>query len=326
MRAISTTPLLLVALSLSACGGSTNVPDDAAVQADDAATNAPIDAPLAADAPTVDAGVTVGTRTIGTEERPARLLVPPAHDGTTPLPLLVLLHGYGASAVLQDGYFGTTRVARELGVYLVLPDGTVDAGGRRFWNAGACCDFGGVDVDDVGYLTGLLDEVEALVPVDTDRVYFLGHSNGGFMSYRMACELSDRITAVAALAGTEATAVPCTPTRPVSVLHMHGTADPTILYEGGTLGGAAYLSADDVVAAWRTRDACTETATEGPARDFDSSVVGSETAITTWSGCGEGSVVERWRLEGSGHIPPLGGGTGATTPAIFEWLLARRGS
>ena len=287
------------------------------------AASAP-DAPEPADAPAADAGVVPGTSTIGPEDRPARMIVPPQHDGTTALPLVVLLHGYSASATLQDAYFGTTRLARELGFYLILPDGTVDRTGSRFWNAGACCDFGGVDVDDVAYLTGLLDDAESRVPVDTTRVYFMGHSNGAFMSYRMACSLAGRITAVAGLAGTEAESVPCEPDRPVSALHIHGTADATIAYEGGALGSAAYLSADEEIAAWRTRNGCAAEGTDGGERDFDAAVPGEETSITSWSGCEGGTSVELWRMEGSGHIPGLGSAMGAAPRALLGWLLERR--
>ena len=324
MRSIPTvlsTSLLLIGLG---CESSTAAPD-AAVSAEDVASLA--DAFVELDAPMGDAGVVPGTVTIGTAERPARMVVPPQHDGATQLPLVVLLHGYGASATVQDAYFGTTRLARELGFYLILPDGTEDTGGSRFWNAGACCDFGGVDVDDIGYLTGLLDEAEARVPVDTDRVYFMGHSNGAFMSYRMACSLADRVTAVAALAGTEATTEPCEPSRPVSILHIHGTADATIGYTGGMVGGAPYLSADDAIAAWQMRDACDAAmSTSGGTRDYDAAVVGEETTVTTWSSCAPGTAVELWRMEGSGHIPGLGGATGGASRALLEWLLARRAS
>lgn len=310
----------LLALGLAACGDPMSPTDDAGV-AEDAPTAPGDDAAATSDAP-MEVGP--GMRTIGPAERPARLVIPPQHDGETALPIVILLHGYGASGTLQDAYFGASRFARELGFYLVLPDGTLDSGERRFWNAGACCDFGGVDVDDVAYLTGLLDEAESLVNVDASRVYFVGHSNGGFMSYRMACELSDRITAVASLAGTEAEVVPCTPTSAVSVLHLHGTEDTTILYAGGLIGGATYLSADAEVAAWRERDTCSETSMTGPMRDFDNSVAGDETSTTTWSECGEGTIVEQWRMEGSGHIPPFGGATSPASRAMFEWLLARR--
>jgi polyhydroxybutyrate depolymerase len=325
MRSLPTvlsTSFLLLGLG---CDASTPAPD-AAVSMDDAPTSAD-DAFVQGDAPMGDAGVVPGTITIGPAERPARMVVPPQHDGTTPLPIVVLLHGYSASATVQDAYFGTTRLARELGFYLILPDGTMDAGGNRFWNAGACCDFGGVDVDDVGYLTGLLDDAEARVPVDTTRVYFMGHSNGGFMSYRMACSLADRITAVAALAGTEASTEPCEPTRPVSVLHIHGTADATISYAGGSVGGAPYRSADDEITAWQMRNACDASmSTSGGTRDYDAAVAGEETTVTTWSTCAPGTTVELWRMEGSGHIPGIGGATGGASRALLEWLLARRAS
>ncbi|MBX7194507.1 MAG: hypothetical protein K1X94_20795 [Sandaracinaceae bacterium] len=308
-----------VALGASGCG-STPAPDDAAVTIDAAME---LDAPAPSDDAASDAGVVPGTLMIGPAERPARMIVPPQHDGVSALPIVILLHGYGASASLQDAYFATTRLSRELGFYLVLPDGTMDSGGSRFWNAGGCCDFGGADVDDVAYLTALLDDAEARVPVDAGRVYFLGHSNGAFMSYRMACVLSERITAVAALAGTEATMVACEPTRPVSVLHMHGTADTTIPYVGGMLGTVPYRGAEDEVAQWRMRDGCDESTVDGGAREYDAMVAGEESHVTTWPACSAGTTVELWRMDGSGHIPSLGGASGAPH-AILEWLLARR--
>jgi hypothetical protein len=135
MRSLPTvlsTSFLLLGLG---CDASTPAPD-AAVSMDDAPTSAD-DAFVQGDAPMGDAGVVPGTITIGPAERPARMVVPPQHDGTTPLPIVVLLHGYSASATVQDAYFGTTRLARELGFYLILPDGTMDAGGNRFRGARA---------------------------------------------------------------------------------------------------------------------------------------------------------------------------------------------
>jgi len=291
----------------------------------DAASD-PVDAgPPPADAgPPVDAFRRPTEMMIGTTERPARLLLPPAHDETTALPLLVLLHGYSVNAMVQDLYFGTSRLARERGFYLVLADGTEDAAGNRFWNAGACCDFGGRDIDDVGYLTGLLDDAEAAVPVDTSRVYFVGHSNGAFMSYRMACEIPERITAIAPLAGNEAEMSGCMPSVPVSVLHMHGTADETIAYTGGTVSTIPYLSVDDTVAAWVERDGCDPMPVSGGTADYDMAVDGAETMISRHERCTGGALVELWRMEGSGHIPGLGGATGAGPQAMIDWLLARR--
>lgn len=315
LRALA--PVAIASVFVLGCEPAPITPD-AASSVDDAG-------PPPSDAgPPIDAFRRPTEIAIGTDARPARLLLPPAHDESTPLPLVVLLHGYSVNAMVQDLYFGTSRLARDRGFYLVLADGTQDASGNRFWNAGACCDFGGMEIDDVGYLTSLLDDAEAAVPVDTSRVYFVGHSNGAFMSYRMACEIPERITAIAPLAGNEAEMSGCMPSAPVSVLHMHGTMDETISYEGGTVSTIPYLSVDDTVAAWVARDGCSTMAVSGGTADYDAAVDGAETTITRFEGCTGGSLVELWRMEGSGHIPGLGGATGAGPQAMIDWLLARR--
>lgn len=294
----------LLALALLLAGCPTSPPGDAGFDADR------------------DAGPT--DQTVGTEERPARLVMPSEHDGVTPRPLIVLLHGYGASGRIQDAYLGLSSLARDRGIYLVLPDGTVDTGGSRFWNSGgACCDFGATRIDDVGYLTGLVDEVEALVPVDPDRIFFMGHSNGGFMSYRMACELSDRVAAIAVLAGSDfpddAGCVPASGAP--SVLHLHGTADDTIAYDGGMLGAIAYPAADTVIERWAGRMGCDVAAgAEGARLDLISDVDGPETVPTTWSaGCAAGREAALYRMEEAGHIPNLVRPT--FTEAVIDWLL-----
>ncbi len=321
LRLASTLLLLSILAALGGCDAAPAGPDSG-VAPDDAPGPTP-DAPASSEdtGPAADGGIVPGTIMIGPAERPARMVVPPAHDGATRLPLIVLLHGYSVSATLQDAYFGLSAVARDAGFYLVLPDGTMDVSGNRFWNAlGPCCDLGGTGVDDVGYLTGLLDAAEAVVPVDTSRVYFIGHSNGAFMSYRMACDLADRVTGVVTLAGTEGTMPNCLPSRPVSVLHMHGTADTTILYSGGTIGTSTYIAAEDAVLAWLMRDGCDRTPVDGGRADFDSTIAGEETSITSYPTCDGGTAVELWSMEGSGHIPPLVRGT---TRRAVDWLLAR---
>lgn len=282
-------------------------------------SSSPSDAGADAD---LDAGPT--DRTVGPDERPARLVVPRDHDGVTPRPLVVLLHGYGASGRVQDAYFGLSSLARERGLYLLLPDGTLDTGGSRFWNSGgACCDFGATMVDDVGYLTALLDEVEAAVPVDPDRVYFVGHSNGGFMSYRMACELNDRVAAIAVLAGSDyPTDDGCVPVGEVpSVLHLHGTADETIAYEGGRLGTIDYPAATDVVERWAGRMGCdVAMPTPGARLDLLTDVAGDETLPTRWeTGCAAGRTVALYTMEGAGHIPSLA--RPLFTDTMVDWLL-----
>ncbi len=135
--------------------------------------------------------------------RPASVRVPSDYDPNVEYPLVILLHGYSASGGVQNIYFGLSNQVTALGFILVIPDGTVNSDGLRFWNAtDACCNFDTADVDDVGYLRGLIAEAQANYRVDPRRVYLFGHSNGGFMAHRMACEASDVITAIASLAGS----------------------------------------------------------------------------------------------------------------------------
>ncbi len=273
--------------------------------------------------PIADAPLPIVRMPIGPEDRPADINLPPQHDGTTRLPLFILLHGYGASGPAQDTYLGFSRAVRAAGGYWIIPDGTRDAANNRFWNASeSCCNFAGSSVDDEGYLLSLIDAAEAAVPVDTSRVYIFGHSNGAFMAMRMACTHSDRITAIGTLAGTEAVDYTCTTlTRPVSLLHLHGTADATIQYGGGTVGAASFVGAEDVVSRWVTRDGCNATGTPGTAFDWDTTVDGPETTPNVFSGCQSGSLVELWTLTGSGHLPVT---NGAGMRSIIDWLLARQ--
>ena len=243
---------------------------------------------------------------LGPADRRAPLTVPSAHDGVTPLPVVILLHGYSASGGAQELYFGLRRAARRAGFFVIVPDGTRDAAGNRFWNAtDVCCDFANTGVDDVGYLIGLVDELESLTPVG--RVFFMGHSNGGFMSYRMACEHADRVSGIATLAGSDfAEDDACVPERGIAVLHVHGDADTTIRYEGGTLTGGAgtYPGAEAVTRRWAERAGCDAEPTEGPTLDLESVLPGEETTTFAYSGCDEGAA-ELWRIRDGSHIPSL---------------------
>src|SRR5690606_28441464 len=133
---------------------------------------------------------------------PVDVLVPSDYTPERAWPLVVLLHGYTSSGADIEAYTRMGDVVDELGFLLALPDGTEDILGLRFWNAtDACCDHFGRRPDDVGYLTALLDAVGDAARVDDGQVFFAGHSNGGFMSYRMACELPGRVAAIASMAG-----------------------------------------------------------------------------------------------------------------------------
>ncbi len=238
-------------------------------------------------------------------DRPYKSRVPPGYDPAKPTPLVVLLHGYTGSGEKHESYFKLGAVAAAETFLYAYPDGTVDANGNRFWNAGgACCNFFGSKVDDVAYLTAVIDDMSARYNVDPRRIYLVGHSNGGFMAHRMACELSGRIAAIVSLAGTMAAPPACKAASPVAVLQVHGDMDATVSYAGGTLvvGAAAYLGAKEVVAAWATRNGCgasplpsTETL------DLDSSLAGAETTVERHA-CTTGAA-ELWTIKAGAHVP-----------------------
>lgn len=243
-------------------------------------------------------------------DRPAPIVVPDSYDGT-PLPLVILLHGYSVDGATQDFYFGLSQRAQSRGFFLILPDGTREASAARprFWNAtSGCCNFYGSQVDDVAYLEGLIDEASLHYAVDPDRIHFIGHSNGGFMSYRMACDISPRIASIASLAGmTHQDESLCTSTTPMSVLHIHGTLDTTIPYQGSAAGFTIYPSAAETARRWATRAGCDVNQTQEGARlDLDTVLLGDDTDVIRYStGCATGVNVELWRIVGGGHIPAL---------------------
>ena len=189
--------------------------------------------------------------------------VPSSYDGETPAPLILLLHGYTLSGGQQDAYFNLSDLVDDYGFILVAPDGTEEASDSRsrFWNAsGACCNFFDSDVDDVAYLTRLIDAVKADYAIDDTRIALFGHSNGGFMSYRMAHDRSNIISAIASLAGADQSG---SPVNPVHVLQIHGTADTVIAYEGGNFrGGGRHPGAREDVEAWAAHNGCAATGLE----------------------------------------------------------------
>ena len=247
--------------------------------------------------------------------------VPSGYDSSTPAPLILLLHGYTASGAQQDSYFNLSGLVDDYGFILVAPDGTEEASDRRsrFWNASSsCCNFFGSDVDDVAYLTRLIDAVKADYAIDDTRVALFGHSNGGFMSYRMAHDRSGIISAMASLAGADQSG---SPANPVHVLQIHGTADTVIAYEGGNFrGGERHPGAREDVETWAAHNGCAVTGLETGTLDLDQSLDGLETDVTRYtSGCKAGGSAELWTINGGGHGPAV---SDHFSRLVVEWLLA----
>ncbi len=253
-------------------------------------------------------------------DRPVTVRVPSGHDGE-PAPLLLVLHGYASTGALAETYFALESAADAEGVLLAAPDGLADATTAQYWNGtAACCDYYATDPDDVGYLTSLMDAIGAEVAVDPDRVFVLGHSNGGFMAYRTACDAADRLAGIVSLSGaTEADPADCQPGEPVSILEIHGTSDPIVPYLGGFIGTEPVPSAHATAEAWAAYDGCEATAESDPALRDVVLPSGDDTTVERWSGCDAGSAVELWTVQGGVHQPLLAADFGAQ---VLRFLLA----
>jgi polyhydroxybutyrate depolymerase len=238
-------------------------------------------------------------------DRPAAVHVPSYFDPAKAWPAIVVLHGYGASGLLQSAYLGLYDSVESHGHILIAPDGTQNTDGYPFWNAGpACCDFENSHVDDVGYISGLIREALERLPIDPARVSLIGHSNGGFMALRMACDEAGLLSGIVSIAGSMPESLACTPARPVSVLLVHGTRDTSIDYEGGLIRRVPYLGAEDLAASWAARNGCaTGPVTDDKTLDYDSNIPGNETTATEWSECPGNANVVLWRMDDSTHAP-----------------------
>ena len=166
-------------------------------------------------------------------------------SGDEPAPLLFVLHGFGGNAQAMSG---STKIedsldANDLDAVVVYPNGTgAEPGLPQSWNAGPCCPFATFEfVDDVAFFDELITGLIAQYDIDTDRVWVVGHSNGGMMAYRLACELSTRITAIGVAAGALVIDT-CAPARPVSTLHLHGELDTVVPLAGGNSLGIVFPS------------------------------------------------------------------------------------
>jgi polyhydroxybutyrate depolymerase len=234
--------------------------------------------------------------------RPYAMLAPEKHDARAPL--LVLMHGYGSDHANVEGHLGADALSEAHGVFVALPDGTLDTNGHRFWNASdSCCNFHELPVDDVAYLDALLDDALARYPIDPSRVYVAGFSNGGFMAHRYACERSERIAAAVSFSGEPwKDASRCKPRAPVTVLQVHGDADPIVTYDGGRPSdafrgpefakAAPYPAARDGIAMWARLDGCPAPTETDDARED----------TLRYGPCAQGTEVELWTRHGQKHV------------------------
>lgn len=214
------------------------------------------------------------------------LYVPESYDPTTPTPLVMSFHGFGSNPVQQYSYSAWDKLADAHGFVVAYPQGT---GFPARWNSGPLS-FGDSTSEDVAYVDKLLDTLEENLCIDSARVYTNGLSNGGGMSYRLACELSDRITAMGGVAGYY-TLETCEPTRPVPVIAFHGDRDSIVPIDG--VGDVPAIA--DWVAGWVERNECQTTEALEP--------VGTVSG-TRYTDCADDVSVVYYVVGGGGHTWP----------------------
>lgn len=262
--------------------------------------------------PSVQAALTAGDYQFeleaGGRQRNYLLHIPPQATGD-PLPVVLSLHGGGGGAKQHRKASGMDAAADRDGYIAVYPNGS----GRLThylltWNAGNCCGFSQTyNIDDVGFISALLDDLAKRTPIDPRRIYAVGHSNGGMMAHRLGELLPDKIAAIASVAGAH---IPLAAHgRAMPVLQIHSKDDPRALYDGGlgppfplTNIRVLHPSVNATLSAWVRHDGCNPTPTETAFR-----VDGGHTARKWLYGqCRDNAQVVLWQLTGAGHGWPGG--------------------
>ena len=245
-----------------------------------------------------------------------KILKPKNYDPKKKYPLILSLHGFTSNGRGQAGFFPLADLAEKYGFLYCFPSGL-----DRSWNAtNACCDWTNKN-DDSAYLRNLILWAQKEYSIDKKRVYLTGLSNGGFMSYRMAQDHADLVTAIAPFAGVGFKKWPKQPSGPVSVLHIHGTKDSTIKWKGGWIINRSYPSAEENFENWRKFNKCEKEIDVGKEKiDLAKKVSGKETSVKRFTNKDGSVVTELWRVENGGHVTPP---SSEARERIVKWLLAR---
>jgi polyhydroxybutyrate depolymerase len=221
---------------------------------------------------------------------------PPGYNGKTPLPMVLVLHGAVQTPEGIERMSGMSAKADAQNFLAVYPKGT---GQVDTWNAGACCGYAMKNkVDDIAFLRALIEKLEKDYSVDPKRIYSTGISNGAMMSYRLACELSEKIAAIAPVEGSQD--ILCLAATPVSVIVFHGTADHLVPYNGGSTpyqrgSKRSDTPVVDTVAFWANLDGCSATPRHEESAELHTDI---------YTGCHAGTEVALYAIQGGHHIWP----------------------
>jgi polyhydroxybutyrate depolymerase len=237
----------------------------------------------------------------------------PAHSSGDKLPAVLIFHGGGGSPRDMQRHTTFDQLADRDGFITVYP-----AGFEHSWNDGRGADTkaGAAGIDDVAFVSAVIDKLVADDHADPDRIFATGISNGGMLTEDLGCTLGGKLAAIAPVAGPlpQTDADSCAPPHPLPVLEIHGTADPIVPYTGGPVrvtsgnngraGSSPVLSVDATQQLWREKDGCAG----DPASNALPQAGNDGTAVTvvTSEGCRDGSRVQLYSVTGGGHTWPDG--------------------
>jgi len=244
----------------------------------------------------------------GDFKRDYHIHIPPGYDGRMNLPMVVVIHGAFDTAKGMEKFSSFSTLADRENFIVLYPNGIGLLGFLQHWNAGHCCAKAQQDrIDDVGFVASVIESAAQRFNVDRKRIFMLGFSNGGMLTYRFAAEKSELLAGAAALAASIGSRTANTktewripqPAAPVPFLIMHGTADLNVPYEGHASQRHAryYRSVDESVGFWTSRNGCS-------LPEPVETLYGGAVRLTKWSDCTSGKPVWFYALENWGHIWP----------------------
>ncbi len=330
--------VMLVAVSCRGRDEAASTPDPGpsdptptVATADTVATDAPVETAPSGSTPAESAPTTTsepaepedGAAPVQNQFGPGDHVVAVRHDGKNrsyiihvpeALPanaaVMMALHGGGGTGEQFQEENGLDAVADREGFIAIYPEGSGVLPDRlHTWNSGdACCGFAtDRDIDDVGFLRAVIEDLQFRMSVDPDRVYVTGHSNGGMMAYRMGAEASDVVAAVISIGGAMDLAE-FAPSEPVGVLHIHSVDDPRALYDGGE--GPPFPLTDRTVfhepvmegiERWAEANGCGPDSTVEQVAEGTGENDGQLAELLVWQNCAASAPVEHLRLSGTGH-------------------------
>lgn len=239
--------------------------------------------------------------------------LPPEYTSNSGYSLVIAMHGGGGEASQFESSSLLSQKADSAGFIVVYPNGVASTGplAARTWNAGGCCDYARDNkIDDVNFIRQLITYLLGRYKINPKKVYACGHSNGGMLSYRLACEMSDKIAAIATNSCSMVVTQTCNSSRAVPVLHMHSILDTKVPYKGGVgISDAYFPPLDSVFQVWSLKDAC--------ATSQSTLVNNASYKLTEWTSCTNSVEIHYYLTRDGGHAWPGGlpGSANGDTPS-----------